>query len=136
MKVWFDSNNDSFYLEQWFAGQPEGTIEITNDRHAELMNAQENGLKIFHDKNGYPVAIQPPEKILSTEELIEQADNQNAALLAEAQSAISLWQTELQLGIISDEDKASLIKWMKYMQALKTVDASTAPDIEWPVKPE
>lgn len=54
----------------------------------------------------------------------------------EAQNKISLWQTELQLGIISDDDKASLIAWMKYIQALNAVDTSAAPDIEWPVKPE
>jgi hypothetical protein len=65
-----------------------------------------------------------------------EAKQQKSALLAEAQSAISLWQTELQLGIISDDDKASLIAWMKYIQALNAVDTSTAPDIEWPVKPE
>lgn len=65
-----------------------------------------------------------------------EADKQKSALLAEAQSTISLWQTELQLGIISDDDKASLIAWMKYIQALNAVDVSTAPDIEWPVKPE
>lgn len=67
---------------------------------------------------------------------VQEAKQQKSALLAEAQSTISLWQTELQLGIISDEDKASLIAWMKYIQALKAVDTSTAPDIEWPVKPE
>lgn len=136
MKVWFDSKNDSFFLEQWFPEQPEGTIEITDERHTELMNAQESGLIISHDKNGFPVAIEPPGKILSQEELIEQAHNQQVALLAEAQSTISLWQTELQLGIISEDDKASLITWMKYIQALNAVDTSTAPDIEWPVKPE
>ncbi|HIE5389335.1 TPA: tail fiber assembly protein [Enterobacter cancerogenus] len=65
-----------------------------------------------------------------------EAEQQKSALLAAAQSTISLWQTELQLGIISDDDKASLITWMKYIQALNAVDASTAPDIEWPVKPE
>ncbi|MFV4852531.1 tail fiber assembly protein [Citrobacter freundii] len=64
------------------------------------------------------------------------AERQKSALLAEAKNAISLWQTELQLGIISDGDKASLITWMKYIQALNAVDTSTAPDIEWPVKPE
>ncbi|QUR75541.1 tail fiber assembly protein [Klebsiella pneumoniae] len=64
------------------------------------------------------------------------AEQKKASLLAEAQSTISLWQTELQLGIISDDDKASLIAWMKYIQALNAVDTSTAPDIEWPVKPE
>ncbi len=64
------------------------------------------------------------------------AQQKKASMLAEAQSTISLWQIELQLGIISDDDKASLIAWMKYIQALNVVDTSTAPDIEWPVKPE
>lgn len=64
------------------------------------------------------------------------AQQKKASLLAEAQSTISLWQTELQLGIISNDDKVSLIAWMKYIQALNAVDTSTAPDIEWPVKPE
>ncbi|EDX1429045.1 tail fiber assembly protein [Salmonella enterica subsp. enterica serovar Cotham] len=64
------------------------------------------------------------------------AEQKKAALLTEAQSIISLWQTELQLGIINDDDKSSLIAWMKYIQALNAVDTSTAPDIEWPIKPE
>lgn len=67
---------------------------------------------------------------------VVEAQHKKTSLLAEAQSTISLWQTELQLGIISDDDKASLIAWMKYIQALNAVDTSTAPDIEWPVKPE
>ncbi|EIT7707124.1 tail fiber assembly protein [Escherichia coli] len=67
---------------------------------------------------------------------VKEAEENKSALLNKAQSTISLWQTELQLGIISDDDKASLIAWMKYIQALNVVDTSTAPDIEWPVKPE
>lgn len=67
---------------------------------------------------------------------VEAAEQQKAALLAEAQATISLWQTELQLGIISDEDKASLIAWMNYIKAVQAVDTSTAPDINWPEKPE
>ncbi|WP_171854875.1 tail fiber assembly protein [Enterobacter hormaechei] len=67
---------------------------------------------------------------------VEAAEQQQAALLAEAQATISLWQTELQLGIISDEDKASLIAWMKYIKAVQAVDTSKAPDITWPDKPE
>ncbi|MCN6971273.1 tail fiber assembly protein [Escherichia coli] len=67
---------------------------------------------------------------------VEAAEQQKAALLAEAQTTISLWQTELQLGIISDEDKASLIAWMKYIKTVQAVDTSKAPDITWPDKPE
>lgn len=64
------------------------------------------------------------------------AKQQKAALLAEAQSTISLWQTELQLGIISDEDKASLVAWMNYIKDVQSVKTENAPDITWPVKPE
>lgn len=67
---------------------------------------------------------------------IAAAEQNKSVLLAEAQNTISLWQTELQLGLISEDDKTSLIAWMKYIQALNAVDISTAPDIEWPVKPE
>lgn len=66
---------------------------------------------------------------------VKAADKQKAALLVEAQETISFWQTELQLDIISDEDKASLIAWMQYIKAVQAVDTSKAPDIIWPEKP-
>lgn len=67
---------------------------------------------------------------------VKAADKQKNALLVEAQETISLWQTELQLGIISDEDKASLIAWMQYIKTVQAVDTSNAPDITWPTQPE
>nr|DAI77370.1 MAG TPA: tail fiber assembly protein [Caudoviricetes sp.] len=63
------------------------------------------------------------------------AEQKKASLLAKAQSVISLWQTELQLGIISDDDKTSLISWMAYIKELQAVDTATAPGINWPVSP-
>lgn len=67
---------------------------------------------------------------------VEAAEQQKATLLVEAQTTISLWQTELKLGIISDEDKATLIAWMNYIKAVQAVDTSEAPKITWPDKPE
>ncbi|MCK7070245.1 tail fiber assembly protein [Enterobacter roggenkampii] len=67
---------------------------------------------------------------------VKAADKQKNALLVEAQETISFWQTELQLGIISDEDKASLIAWMQYIKTVQAVDTSNAPDITWPTQPE
>ncbi|WP_275262262.1 tail fiber assembly protein [Citrobacter braakii] len=64
------------------------------------------------------------------------AEQKKNALLAEAQNTISLWQTALQLGIISDDDKASLISWMNYIKAVQAVKTESSQDIEWPVKPE
>jgi len=75
------------------------------------------------------------EKPLSHNEIVTQADLKKSSLLDEARSTISLWQTELQLGIISDDDKASLIAWMNYIKAVQAVDTSKAPDITWPEQP-
>lgn len=47
---------------------------------------------------------------------VEAAEKQKSALLVKAQATISLWQTELQLGIISDKDKASLMLWLTYIK--------------------
>jgi len=66
---------------------------------------------------------------------VKEADQKKARLLAEAQEKISFWQTELQLGIISDENKNNLIAWMNYIKALKAVNVSTAPGITWPMPP-
>ncbi|MGJ7631423.1 tail fiber assembly protein, partial [Citrobacter freundii] len=66
---------------------------------------------------------------------VEAAEQQKSALLVEAQAAISLWQTELQLGIISDKDKASLILWLTYIKELQAVIPDAAPSIKWPTPP-
>ncbi|EBQ9796699.1 phage tail protein, partial [Salmonella enterica subsp. enterica serovar Kottbus] len=63
-------------------------------------------------------------------------------LLDDANDATKDWRTELSLGIISDEDKASLVKWMTYIKALNALNLSGAKDeagynaIKWPDKPE
>lgn len=67
---------------------------------------------------------------------VAKADANKNNLLNAAKQHISLWQTQLQLGMISDADKAKLIEWMHYITALQTVDTSTAPDIQWPPEPQ
>lgn len=63
------------------------------------------------------------------------ANGKLAELKEYAAAKVSDWVVELTLGIISDEDKAELILWQKYIQALRKVDTSTAPDITWPEQP-
>lgn len=67
---------------------------------------------------------------------VAKADADKSNRLTAAKQHISLWQTQLQLGMISDTDKASLIAWMNYITALQAVDTSTAPDIDWPTPPD
>ncbi|HBL9019006.1 TPA: tail fiber assembly protein [Enterobacter hormaechei] len=64
------------------------------------------------------------------------AEQMKSELLAEAQSTISIWQTELQLGVISEGDKASLVQWLAYIKLLKAVDTSIAPNLNLPIPPE
>ncbi|WP_336803732.1 tail fiber assembly protein [Erwinia aphidicola] len=46
------------------------------------------------------------------------------------------WQTQLMLGMISEEDKAALTRSMLYMQALQALDLSAGDGIEWPEVPD
>lgn len=67
---------------------------------------------------------------------VAEAEQQKTSMLKDANATISLWQTELQLGIISDDDKASLIAWIGYIKAVQAVETSTAPEITWPEQPQ
>ncbi|CAD6084818.1 tail fiber assembly protein [Escherichia coli] len=71
----------------------------------------------------------------------KKAESQRQSLLDDANNTTADWRTELSLGIISDEDKASLVKWMTYIKALKALDVSGVKDedsfkaIKWPEVP-
>ncbi len=70
------------------------------------------------------------------------AETTRQKLLDAANSAIADWRTELALGEISDDDKASLTKWMAYIRELKSLvligisDEATFNKIQWPVLPQ
>ncbi|ECF6103954.1 TPA: tail fiber assembly protein [Salmonella enterica] len=63
-------------------------------------------------------------------------------LLNDANNVIKDWRTELTLGIISDENKATLILWMNYINVLKSLDLTGVSDeatftaIRWPALPQ
>jgi len=68
--------------------------------------------------------------------LVTSAEQSKTQRLKEAKESISVWQTELQLGIISDDDKASLVRWLEYIKGVQAVDTTSAPDIRWPEQPQ
>lgn len=67
---------------------------------------------------------------------VSAAQAEKSTRISEANSLTQVWQTQLLLSMITDADKATLTKWMQYIQAVQSVDVSAAPDIIWPVKPE
>ena len=40
------------------------------------------------------------------------------------------------LGIISENDRGKLLKWMRYAQSLQEMEITTITDLCWPQKPE
>lgn len=46
-----------------------------------------------------------------------------------------LWDSQLRLGIISDENKQKLTEWMLYAQKVESTDTSSLP-VTFPEQPE
>lgn len=67
--------------------------------------------------------------------LIAEADNEKAQRLDEANNMITYLQDSVDVGIATDDEITALTQWKTYRVYLNRIDTSTAPDIEWPVKP-
>ena len=138
-KYFYDVSTNAFY--------PIAMKEIYESNGMNFDNAKEVDEELFIEYSGEPPKgkiriagedgfpdwgdIPPPTK----DELIANANQKKISLIADAQGKISIWQTELTLGLISDEDKNSLVSWLKYIKAVQNVDISKAPDLIWPNHP-
>lgn len=60
------------------------------------------------------------------------ADQEKQYRMNVASDTISIWQTKLLLGRLSDGDKVKLNSWLDYIDALNDLDITKAPDIKWP----
>ncbi|MDD9340984.1 MAG: tail fiber assembly protein [Providencia heimbachae] len=67
--------------------------------------------------------------------LVAIAENEKAQRLQEANSMITYLQDAIEVGLDDDDYEAKLKAWKTYRVYLNRVDTTTAPDIEWPVKP-
>lgn len=114
---------------------PDDVIIVGDDLWEEYAgNPPPEGRIRGSNKKGFPVWINTPPE--TNEQLSEYAEFEKRSRVTEANQKTQLWQTQLMLGIITDEDKASLTEWMLYVQKVQVVDTSAAPDIIWPEKPE
>ena len=57
-------------------------------------------------------------------------------LIVDANHTMYGWAIDVQTGDISDEDLVKLRAWRLYVKSLDALDLDTAPDIEWPTKPD
>ena len=113
---------------------PVDGVEVDDDCFKIFTDTPPDGKTRGTTGNGQPawVEITPPTK----EQFIESAELEKQTRLTHANALTADWRTELALGVISDDDKAKLILWMQYIKAVKAVEVSSAPDIDWPEKPE
>ncbi|WP_313384275.1 tail fiber assembly protein [Pantoea sp.] len=77
----------------------------------------------------------PPAPEVPKEDLINQAEQQKANLIAEASQAISILQDAVDLEMATEEEAAQLTAWKKYRVLLSRIDTSKAPDIKLPDRP-
>lgn len=110
---------------------PEDAVEISEEEHISLLNAQSNGDIIVSNDDGYPVIMQRPAP--TDEEIKRQNEGKVSSLIAEASSIISPMADAKAGGYIDESDLPLLDKWQRYRYALTKVDTSNP---EWPVKPE
>ncbi|NHB87106.1 tail fiber assembly protein, partial [Photorhabdus tasmaniensis] len=67
---------------------------------------------------------------------IDEAKQQQAALLRQANETLSLLQDSVDLEVATDSEKAALLEWKKYRVLLTRVDVNQAPDVQWPPVPK
>ncbi|KER01032.1 tail fiber assembly protein [Photorhabdus bodei] len=67
---------------------------------------------------------------------INEAKQQQAALLQQANETISLLQDSVDLEVATDSEKEALLEWRKYRVLLTRVDVNQAPDVPWPEVPK
>ncbi|ELR5270852.1 tail fiber assembly protein [Providencia rettgeri] len=68
--------------------------------------------------------------------LVAEAENEKTQRLNEANNTIAYLQDSIEVGLDDDDYESKLKDWKKYRVLLNRVDTSTAPNIDWPVKPE
>ncbi|MCQ8229093.1 tail fiber assembly protein [Pantoea trifolii] len=113
---------------------PDDALEISMPTAIEFMGEAPSGKMMAAGTDGLPQWCDLPP--LTPSELAAEAVQRKDNLLGNAQQAIGIWQTKLALGRISDAEKTSLNIWLDYIDALQAVDASAAPDIDWPETPK
>ncbi|EKZ6147609.1 tail assembly chaperone [Klebsiella aerogenes] len=136
--MYFSPRENAFYPEEFLESYeqanslPDDLIFVGGEIFSMFTAVPPEG-KIRGVVDGMPCWVDMPSP--SPEQQKISAEQKKDALIDEARAVISIWQTELLLGTISDDDKSSLIKWIAYIKALQEVDISHAPDVNWPEVP-
>ncbi|EKL3976894.1 tail fiber assembly protein [Morganella morganii] len=90
------------------------------------------GLVKITEKEADELLVPPPP---TKDQSIEQAEVKKQRLMSDATVEMAPLQDADDIGEATDEELSRLKAWKKYRVTLSRIDTSTAPDIDWPVKP-
>lgn len=77
--------------------------------------------------------LNPP---VSKEQLIVEAEKQKQSCADDAEKNITILERKVRLNMATEDDKNSLTAWEIYSIKISDIDTATAPEIDWPAKPE
>lgn len=124
---------------------------IENQRVAEIVSLTVKPEKLYHPSLIWVDITALPEQpdvnyrysdgvftapVTDAENAVLIASSRLAAEIDEANRTIAPLQDAVDISIATNEEIARLAEWKKYRVMLSRLDTSTAPDIEWPVRPE
>lgn len=143
-------NEETYYFGQrklaWFAGSmKKDYIEAGSwDDKAKAvpysvyrefaLNPPPIGKTLGISEKGDPIWVDIPPR--PKKELIADAEDEKRGLMQGATDVIIPLQDAVDLEMATEEEKQKLTAWKKYRLLLNRVDTSTAPEIDWPKKPE
>lgn len=114
---------------------PDDGVEIDDTTAAEFMKeAPEGKYRGVIDAMPAWIDIPPP----THEEQIAAVELEKQQLINKANEYINSkqWPGKAAIGRLKGEELAQYNLWLDYLDALELVDASGAPDIEWPLPPQ
>lgn len=114
---------------------PDDGVEVSDDVFIEYAcTIPPDGKMRMPDSEGLPSWADIPGP--SKDQIIYQAEQEKNARISSANAVFLEWQTKLLLNIATDGQKKAVTDWVNYLDEVKAIDTSTAPEIEWPDQPE
>ena len=105
-----------------------------NVLQVEVPESFSGGNKTYNPETGE--WITDPSYVRTHEDDVRDAEACRRNLIVQVEKTMAGWILDLNLGLISDEDKQKLIAWRLYVKALDALELDAAPEIEWPPKPD
>lgn len=137
----FSPSENAFYpysLEETYiaAGSwPGDGVEVDDAVFYDFTGEAPAGKMRITGNDGFPIWGDIPP--VSKEEAIATAETTKLALIEQANEYMNSkqWPGKAAIGRLKGDDLARYSEWLDYLDALEAVNASRAPDINWPISP-